>query len=321
MAGFLPLDAQKRILISGASGFVGSALVKWLSQGGNQVIGLNRQDIDSTSASGAFRGQLMGTQAFIHLAARTHSSDLRKVAAIDIYREVNVGLTMKVARACAGAGVRRFVFISSVKACGERTHGEPLSEAVSPAPEDAYGRSKLEAEEHLLELGTHTDMEVVILRPPLVYGPGVKGNLLKLLRLIDRGTPLPFASVRNRRSLVGLQNFVDVIGLCANAPEGFAGRFFVSDDSNTSTPELISKIAGVMQRAPHLLHVSPAFLNLLAGIVGKRQLADRLLGDLEIDSSLIRSRLDWRPRVSMIQELTSTVHWYLQNISDPPKLG
>lgn len=310
-------------MISGASGFVGSALTVSLGADGCAVVGLSTRKMAGDSAirylqldtadspAEAIGGDLIGTDTFIHLAARTHSADLRDAAAAHLYRSVNIDLTMKLAKACADAGVQRFVFMSSVKACGERTADEPLREIDPAQPEDLYGRTKLEAENQLLQLASTSDMDVVILRAPLVYGPGVKGNFLRLLQWVQRGIPLPFAGVENRRSMIGLANLIDILKLCAAAPKGFRGRFFVSDGSDVSTPELISDIAALMRRSPRLVSVSPSLLKWISGLLGKRDLMDKLIGNLQVDSSLIGSSLGWRPRVSRMQELQATVQWFL----------
>jgi nucleoside-diphosphate-sugar epimerase len=205
--------------------------------------------------------------------------------------------------------------LSSVKACGERSYDKPFSEADAEAPEDYYGKTKLEAEERVLDFAAATNMDVVIIRPPLVYGPGVKGNFLRLLGWVRRGVPLPFAAVDNRRSLIGLRNLVDVLERAAAAPNGFRGKFFVSDAADTSTPALISQIAASMHRPSRLVRVSPVLLEWGARLMGEREMAYRLLGNLQVDASLIRSRLGWHPAVSMTEELRATAAWYLRRNS------
>ena len=311
------------MMISGATGFVGSALSESFRQEGREVIGLSSRHITAPQSSrfllldadqapnAAIREQLFTTQSFIHLAARTHSADLRDPSARALYRKVNVDLTLSLAKACAEAGVPRFIFLSSVKACGERSYDKPMTDDDAAHPEDLYGQTKLEAENGLLDMREKMDMDIVILRPPLIYGPGVKGNFLKLLNLAHRGIPLPLGAVNNRRSMIAIGNLVQIIKLCATAPKGLSGRFFVSDQSDISTTELFTEMSRLMDRKPRLFHVNSSVIRWMARLTARQHYVDRLYGNLQIDSSPISARLGWRPLVSTSEGLRATVQWFL----------
>lgn len=223
------------------------------------------------------------------------------------YRRVNVQGTLALARQAAQAGVRRFIFLSSIKVNGERTgNGKSFCEADLPLPEDAYGLSKLEAEQGLMPLTQETGMEIVIIRPPLVYGPGVKGNFASMVRWVRKGIPLPFGAVRNKRSLVALENLVNFITLCADperSPRAANEVFLISDGEDVSTTELLRKVACAYGVSPRLLPVPVGLLRIAAGVLGKRAVADRLLGSLVVDSSKARELLGWKPVISMDEQL------------------
>jgi len=309
-------------LISGATGFVGQPLVAALraqqcsvgralrqaiadDEPGDVVVGDIGPDTDWLAA-------LRDADCVVHLAARTHVLDERSADALEAYRRINVLGTIRLAQLAAAAGVRRLVFLSSVKVNGDATTSRAYTENDAPMPQDAYGITKREAEDALRRIGSETRMEVVILRPPLVYGPGVKGNFLRLLRLIERGLPLPLASVDNRRSLIYVENLVNAIIACVNAPAAAGKTYLVSDGEDVSTPALIGKLATAMGRSPRLLPCPVALLNLGAAMVGKRAAAARLTGSLRVDSSRIRAELGWVPRYSLDQGLNATAQWYHQ---------
>ena len=225
---------------------------------------------------------------------------------------VNCAGTLELAKAAQRAGVRRFVFVSSIKVNGESTNGLPFTVNDTPQPQDAYGTTKREAEDVLRQIGADTSMEIVILRPPLVYGPGVKGNFLRLLQAIARGMPLPLASIHNRRSLVYIGNLVDAIITCMDAPAAAGKTFLVSDGEDVSTPALIRKLAAALGRSPRLLPCPPALLHFGAALLGKRAAMMRLTGSLTVDASALRQELGWQPRYSLDQGLTATAQWYHQ---------
>ncbi|MGQ9862809.1 MAG: NAD-dependent epimerase/dehydratase family protein, partial [Thiobacillaceae bacterium] len=248
---------------------------------------------------------LAGCDAIVHLAARTHV--MRETAAdpLALYRATNTEATLNLARQAALAGVKRLVFLSSIKVNGEGRE-TPYRETDVPAPEDAYARSKWEAEQGLRALARETGMEVVIIRAPLVYGPGVKGNFAKLVRWVRKGVPLPLGAVHNRRSLLALDNLVDFIALCADrerAPQAANEVFLLSDGEDVSTSELLRKVARAYGVKPRLLPVHASLMWGLANALGMRALACRLLGSLVVDSSKARALLGWRPAVSMDEQL------------------
>jgi len=223
------------------------------------------------------------------------------------FRRVNIEGTAALARQAADAGVRRFVFLSSVKVNGEFTeHGQAFTTNGAPAPADPYGLSKFEAEQGLLQLARRSDMEVVIIRPPLVYGPGVKGNFATMVRWVRKGYPLPLGAVNNQRSLVAVDNLVDFIALCADrtrTPRAANQVFLISDGEDVSSPELLRRVARAYGVPSRLWPVPQAWLRLAARLLGQSAAADRLLGSLVVDSSKARDLLGWRPGVTMEDQL------------------
>jgi nucleoside-diphosphate-sugar epimerase len=216
------------------------------------------------------------------------------------YRAVNVQGTLNFARQAAAAGVKRFVFLSSVKVNGESTDGwVQFARDDEPAPEDAYGLSKWEAEQGLWQIAYQTGMEVIVVRPPLVYGPGVKGNFARLLKLVHSGVPLPLAAVNNRRSFIGLDNLVDLLIHCVDHPKAAGQTLLVSDNHDLSTPELLRMIANAMERPARLFPMPVPLLRLAGRALGRLNEVDRLVGSLQVDSSRTRSLLDWTPPVSV----------------------
>jgi nucleoside-diphosphate-sugar epimerase len=224
------------------------------------------------------------------------------------FRTVNVDGTLNLARQAAASGVKRFVFISSVKVNGESTEpGHAFSEADAPNPQDAYGQSKHEAEQGLRQIAYDTGIEVVIIRPPLVYGPRVKANFAALMRAVQRGWPLPLGAVHNQRSLVALDNMVDLIVTCITHPQAANQTFLVSDGEDLSTPDLIRRMARAMSRPARLLPVPKSVLMAAATILGKRDMAQRLCGDLQVDISKARTLLGWNPPISVDEGLRRAV--------------
>jgi nucleoside-diphosphate-sugar epimerase len=304
-----------RILVTGASGFIGTALCRELRAHGHAVRAAVRtaayQEPDRlervvvTDIAGEFdRGALLdGIDAVVHLAAVGYG-------AVDeaMLRRVNVEGATRLA--CAAAGrVRRFVFVSSVKAHGEESGGRAFSETDMPRPEDAYGRAKLEAERLLLEIAAGSGMELATLRPPLVYGPGVKGNFLRLLRWVDSGWPLPLGAVENHRSLIYVGNLVDAIARCVEHPQA-SGTFLVGDDESPSTPELVSRMANALGHSARMWPVPVSWLRLAGRIARREEEVRRLVGSLAVDTSLARTRFGWQPPFTLSQGLTATALWY-----------
>lgn len=304
-----------KILITGAAGFVGRALCDVMAALGHEVVPVVRRStgmdheaiIPDVDGRCEWRGPLSGCNVVIHLAARVHADAEELPNPLDEYRRVNVDGTLTLARQAAEGGVRRFVFISSIKVNGERSRPDrPFRECEDPAPEDAYGQSKLEAERGLMAVARETGMEVVIIRPPLVYGPRVKGNFASLVRWLRRGMPLPLGAIHNQRSLVALDNLTDFIALCADAersPLAANEVFLLSDGEDVSTTGLLRKVASAYGLSPKLIPVPMRLMQVVAGVLGKSAVADRLLGSLVVDSSKARELLGWMPVVSMDQQL------------------
>lgn len=307
------------VLVTGASGFVGSALLHRLAAEGRAVRGASRHDVPTLPArvQGIAAGNLGATQDWrlaldgvavvVHTAARVHVMQDVARDPLTEYRRVNVKGTLNLARQAAAYGVKRFVFLSSVKVNGEWTlNGCAFRAADIPAPEDAYGISKLEAEQGLMDLARETGMEVVIIRPPLVYGPGVKGNFASLVRWVRKGIPLPLGVVHNKRSLVALENLVDFIALCADPERSHLAAnevFLISDGEDVSTNGLLRKVANAYNVAPRLMPIPVLWIRTFARLLGKRAVADRLLGSLVVDSSKAWDLLGWKPVVSMDEQL------------------
>ncbi len=247
---------------------------------------------------------LDGCDAVVHLAARVHVMRERAADPLAEFRRVNVEATERLARSAAAAGARRFVFVSSVKVNGEETTaGEAFCADDAPAPEDAYGVSKHEAEEALRRVGVETGLEIVVIRPPLVYGPGVKGNFRTMLDWLRRGLPLPLASLDNRRSFVGVDNLCDLILCCLSHPDAANETFLVSDGQDLSTPELLRLAGDAMGLPARLWPCPPSLLKGAAALVGKPGIAQRLCGNLQVDISKTREVLGWHPLFSVEEEL------------------
>jgi UDP-glucose 4-epimerase len=303
-----------KALVTGATGFIGNALCKHLSAHGHQVMRAVRRDatlsgdIVFSEINGAtdWAEALTGCDAVVHLAARVHVMDDTVQDPLSLYRAINTEATLNLARQAAQAGVKRFVYISSIKVNGEGRN-TPYREADVAAPEDAYAISKWEAEQGLWRIAADGELEVVILRPPLVYGPGVKANFQQLLRMVERGWPLPLGAIHNRRSFLYLGNFVDAIRLCIEHPAAAGQTFLLDDGQAVSTPELIRALAHAMGRPARLLAVPVTVLELAGTLLGKRAAVARLAGSLYVDSSAIRSRLGWTPPNTLQQGLAATV--------------
>lgn len=312
------------ILVSGATGFIGRQLCgKFLSDGFKVRAAIWREDaasqnlldevekypIDSIGPNTDWNGPLLGIDVVVHLAARVHIMNDTLADPLTAYRKVNVQGTEVLARSAAKAGARRFVFLSSVKVHGEESARKYTEEDVL-SPQDPYAVSKLEAERILARISKETGLEVVILRPPLVYGPGVKANFLRLLQCVAAGYPLPLARVGNARSMVYVGNLVDAISLCAVLPAAVGKTFLVSDGDDVSTSELIRRIGAALGRPARLLPVPPGLMRLVGKLTGKSAAVDRLLGSLTIDVSKIRKELGWTPPYTMRQGLAATAEWY-----------
>lgn len=299
-------------LVTGANGFVGSALCARLRRDGVFVRGAVRAlsptpdssealGIGSLSSDTDWTEALKNVDLVVHLAARVHVMNDRSSDPLAAFRHVNVEGTTALARQAAVAGVRRFVFLSSVKVNGEFTEEEhPFSADDAPAPEDSYGVSKYEAEQLLRQIAAETGMEVVIIRPPLVYGPGVKANFESMMRWTARGLPLPLAAVtENRRSLVALDNLVDLIVTCLNHPAAANQTFLVSDGEDLSTAQLLKRMGTAIGQPARLFHLPPMLLKLGASVLNRPGIYQRLCGSLQLDIAKTRQLLGWTPPVSV----------------------
>ena len=322
-----------RTLVTGATGFVGTALV-------DRLVGAGRFDVRAAvrhkvsrlpvevesvvvgdlTPDTVWQQALAGVETIVHLAARVHV--MRDTAADPLaeFRWVNARGTLNLARQAAAAGVRRFVFLSSVKVNGEGTltpspssGGRVYKESDPPAPQDAYGIGKYEAEVGLREIAAETGMEVVIIRSPLVYGPGVKANFQALMRAVARGIPLPLGAIHNRRSLVALDNLVDFILTCIEHPAAANETFLVSDGEDLSTTELIRRLARAIGRPARLIPVPTTVLMAGATLLGKRKVAARLCGSLQVDITKTRTRLNWSPPVTVDDALRATARHFLDS--------
>ena len=306
------------ISVTGANGFVGRYLSAAMISRGLTVQGLSRTSCKSENGIShivvtgididtVWRHALLGCDAIVHLAARVHVMHETTTNPLAEFRRVNVDGTLNLARQAAAAGVRRFVFISSVKVNGESTQtGVPFTADDTPAPLDAYGISKMEAEQGLRELAIQTGMEVVIIRPPLVYGPGVKANFAAMMRWLQRGVPLPLGAIHNQRSLVAIDNLVDLIVLCLKHPAAANQTFLVSDGEDVSTTELLFRMGRAMGRPARLLPVPSSVLKLAGALLGKSDVVQRLCGSLQVDITKTQDLLGWTPPVSLGEGLRRT---------------
>lgn len=294
--------------MTGATGFVGAAVVHGLAEvKRHALVAAVRRPcsidqceqvhvVGDLGAAVNWADALADVGAVIHAAARAHV--MRDEAADPLleYRKINVAGTLNLAEQAISAGVRRFIFISSIKVNGEDMPlGQRYRADDKPAPQDPYGISKLEAEQGLMKLAAETGLEVVIIRPPLVYGPGVKGNFANMIKLVEKGIPLPLGSTHNKRSLVGIDNLVDLIIRCIDHPDAANQILLAGDGKDLSTTELLRSVGVAMGKPARLIPVPAGMLQLGAALLGKRAMAQRLLGSLQVDISKTCERLDWKP--------------------------
>jgi len=316
---------KQRLLISGASGFLGHALSEQLIKTSIPFVGVYRGKhvgpcpnstymIDNLGVETQWLSGLTDITCVIHCAARAHIMNDESEDPLTEYRKVNTAGTLNLAKQAAQAGVKRFIFISSIKVNGESTTDNPAFTADDKRqPLDPYGISKSEAEEQLLGLAATTGMEVVIIRPPLVYGPGVKANFASLLNLVSKGLPLPFACINtNKRSMVSIYNLVDLIITCIDHPKAANQVFLVSDDDDLSTASMIRKLAKACGKSGWMLPVSIKLFQFVGKLSGKTDVINRLTGSLHVDISKTKTLLNWTPIMSVDEGFKKTADAFLQ---------
>ncbi|MEN0108559.1 MAG: SDR family oxidoreductase, partial [Pseudomonas sp.] len=305
------------VLLTGASGFVGRAVQARLLADGVHTLRAAFRTVPVAAAQGLqvcqapdlgpeadWREALHGIDAVIHCAARVHVMHEQEADPLQAFRRANVAGTLQLARQAAEAGVRRFVYLSSIKVNGEATSpGRPFRADDQPQAHDPYGISKWEAEEGLLALARETGLEVVVVRPPLVYGPGVKANFLSMMRWLQKGVPLPFGAIGNRRSLVAVDNLVDLLRVCLEHPAAAGQRFLVSDGHDLSTSDLLRQLGVALRRPARLLPIPQGWLQIAARLAGRDDLGRRLCGSLQVDIGKTRDLLGWTPPLTVAQAL------------------
>lgn len=308
------------VLVSGANGFVGRVLCDTLLHKGHKVTAAVRSaeaaatmphlptvvmgDVDADTQ---WQSALEHIDVVIHLVARVHIMQDRHENPLAEFRKINVAGSINLARQAAGCGVKRLIYLSSIKVHGESTEAQAFTVADVPNPQDPYGISKWEAEQALQHIANSTAMQTVIIRSPLIYGPGVKGNFQRLLRVLQKNIPLPLAAVENRRSLVNLDNLCDLISCCVTHPAAAGQVFLVSDQQDLSTPDLLRLMAKVLGLKLKLLPIPVSCLRLLAKCLGKSAEIDRLCGSLQVDIQHTRKLLNWKPPYTVEQGISRTI--------------
>lgn len=309
------------LFITGLSGFVGAALAREALSRGIKVSGQVRSRSIATVPAYKldllpdtdWREVLDGVDCVVHCAARVHQMEETESDALAAYRRVNTDGTLNLAKQAVQCGVKRFVFLSTIKVNGESTQpGLPFLPNIGQAPVEPYGQSKYEAEIGLNKLAEETGLEVVIIRPPLVYGPGVKANFLSMMRWIDRGILLPLGAIHNQRSLVYVENLVDLILTCCDHPEAKGHTFLVSDGEEISTSVLLHQVAIAMNKPDRMLPVPASWLKIAARVVGKADIGRRLCGNLQVDISHTTHTLGWKPPYSFEEGIKCTVDAYMK---------
>lgn len=308
--------------MTGGSGYIGRHLLARLGATGRHVRATRRNasvewpeaaewiDVGDIGPETDWRPALRDVELVVHLAGRAHKMRDSQADSLAAFRHVNTAGTERLARSAGGAGVRRMLFVSSVKVNGERTDALPFTETDSPRPEDPYGISKLEAEQAVMAIADETTMEVVIVRPPLVCGPDAPGNFARLLRAVSSGLPLPFGGLHNRRSLVNVENLVDFLMVCGEHPHAAGEIFLVSDGEDISTADLVRVLAEGMNRRPRLVPVPESLLRLAGRLTGRADSVDRLCSSLQVSTAKAREMLGWRAPVGAREGLASAARLY-----------
>jgi nucleoside-diphosphate-sugar epimerase len=317
---------MKTVLVTGASGFIGTAVCRHLVAAGcdvlgsvrnippegDRLIGVTYLETGDVRTFQGWNDAVRGCDAVIHLAARVHVMRDKAVDPLKEFRRINVDVTAALADAASNAGVKKFIFLSSIGVLGDVTKiDRPFSELSVPDPHNHYCRSKLEAELLLTDISRYPSLDVTVIRPPLVYGPRNPGNFLALLRMLGTGIPLPLASVKNRRSFIYVENLADAITSCIMSSVAIGNTYLVSDGEDLSTPELIRRICLAMGRPACLLPMPKTLLMLAAFLSGRATMANRLIGSLVVDSSKIKETLGWTPPCSVEEGLSATVSWFM----------
>ena len=313
---------HKKILLTGASGFLGKGIIRYFeNMPENQLflvyrknnLGPNKRHfcVGNINGSTDFSMALSGKDVVIHTAGRAHIMNDNSTSPLAAFREVNVKGTLNLAAQAVQAGIKRFIFISSTKVNGDLTLGSNVFSEVSiPDPKDPYGLSKYEAEQGLLKLASRSNMEVVIIRPPLVYGPGVKGNFATLIRVVKSGFPLPIALINNKRSLIALDNLVDLIATCISHPNAVNQVFLASDGEDISSLSLIKKIAIAFDLNPYIFPFSITMMKIATKLIGRGLIADRLFGDHRVDISKVQKMLNWKPVISIDEQMQKIANYH-----------
>ncbi len=314
-----------KILVTGATGFIGTQLSETLANSGHEVRCTARSlTPNSSTTSELITCDLesadnldhltMGCDAIVHLAGRAHMMSDDHATSESLYISANVDVTRKLAQSAARSGVKRMILMSSVKVNGESTTtNAPFTSHDTPNPQDPYGRSKTQAEQALWDVASTSGLEGVVIRPPLVYGPGVRANFASLIGIVNRGLPLPLGSIQNKRSFVSIDNLIDCITTTLQTSNSAGQTFLVSDGNDLSTPELIRSIASALHKSPNLVPFPTVLLKLAATTVGKRSAYDRLCGSLTVDIALTKQNLSWAPPFTVQDSLQRTVDAFIQS--------
>lgn len=300
-----------KLLITGSNGFVGRALTTRLERDGHTLVKATRDVIGDIDGATDWTALLADCEAVVHLAARVHIMNDTAEDPLRECRKTNTEASVNLARQAAQAGVKRFVFISTAKVHGEGRDA-PYGESDTPVPFDAYATSKWEAEQQLAKVAADTGMELVILRPPLVYGPQVGANFLKLMGLVARSVPLPLGAIHNRRSMVFISNLVDAICQSISHPKAAGHTFLVSDGQDVSSAQLVQLLANALGKRAWLIPVPVVILKLAGTLLGKQAQIERLTGSFAVSNALLCQTLGWKPPFSLKEGLHQTAHWYQQ---------